>query len=92
MALFVVSYDLMKEPDSDDYKPLWDKFKRLDAVKAQYSVYLVSYDGKIGALYNELVALIDGNDRLLVVPFTDQPLYKNAIAGTKAWLTAHGLP
>ena len=39
MAYFIVNYQLNK--DGQDYQNLWDEFERLEAQKAQRTVYLV---------------------------------------------------
>jgi hypothetical protein len=90
MAYFIVSYDLVKENSSHDYKPLWDALNKMDSVNCHRSVYLVAKDTTAAALYNQLVKLVDENDRLIVAEFYAKPSWgPKALQGTSAWLKTH---
>jgi hypothetical protein len=89
MSFYVVSYDLVKEHSGKDYKPLWDALGKLDSCKAQQSTYLVASTMTKLALFNHLTRLIDEDDRLLVVPFSERPKFNKGFTGINSWVAKH---
>ena len=70
MAYFIVNYQLNK--DGQDYQNLWDEFERLEAQKAQRTVYLVDCNANdASSLLQHLRSLIDANDMMLVCELTE---------------------
>jgi hypothetical protein len=88
MALYVVSYDLVKKSESE-YQDLWDELDTLDSVKTQDSVYYVSSSKTQWELLELLEQHIHENDRMMVATFTRKPNYTKALKGTNAWLDRH---
>jgi hypothetical protein len=88
MALYVVSYDLVKKSESE-YQDLWDELDALDSVKTQDSVYYVSSSKTQRELLELLEQHIHENDRMMVVTFTRRPSHTKALKGTNAWLDEH---
>ena len=86
MTSYLLSYDLTKEPDSADYKPLWDELKRWGAQKTQYSVWLVADNSTAEQVHNHFKQYLDDNDRLWVAEIVRNKHYSNAIKGTNDWL------
>jgi len=88
MALYVVSYDLVKKSESE-YQDLWDELDALDSVKTQDSVYYVSSSKTQQELLDLLKQHIHENDRMMVVTLTRRPSHTKALKGTNAWLDRH---
>ncbi len=87
MALFAITYDLVKRKD---YPKLWDELKRLGAHKALNSFYLVSLTNEDPQeVVNHLSQFIDNDDRLMVIRFIHKPRYTSALVGTNAWVTTN---
>ena len=86
MALFAISYDLIKRKD---YKTLWAEMERLEAHKALNSFYLVSLNNTTAEVRDHLEQYIDEDDRLIVVPFDKRPAHHMALVGTNKWLDAN---
>ena len=89
MTIYLLAYDLMKEQNSDDYKPLWKELGRLGAHKTQYSLWLLDVTNTAKELHDHFKGFVDSNDRVWVSELTKNHYYSNAIAGTNNWLTAH---
>ncbi|WP_420403575.1 CRISPR-associated endonuclease Cas2 [Nisaea sp.] len=89
MTDFLVSYDLRNESGSQDYKPLWDELKRLNAHRVQESVWLVNLNNTAKEVTEHFKAYMDGDDRILVCEFTRKHYFFNAMSGTNNWLTAN---
>ncbi|WP_182179292.1 hypothetical protein [Methylobacterium radiotolerans] len=89
MATYVVTYDLRKEENSDDYKPLIEAIKKLNGHKYQLSAWLVSSNLGAKSVFDSLSAHIDKNDALWVSEFTSDNWYVGALAGTNDWLKKH---
>lgn len=86
MALFAVSYDLVKEKN---YQELWDEMDRLGAHKALLSLYLLNLDNEDPEdVKIHFSRFIDDDDRLLVLKFTDAAANK-CFRGTNAWIGAN---
>ena len=87
MAYFIVNYQLNKQ--GQDYQKLWDEFERLDAQKAQRTVYLVDCNADdASSLLQHLRSFIDANDMMLVCELTEKPASFRSYEGTQAWIDA----
>ncbi len=89
MAVFLISYDLVKETSSHDYKPLWAELKRLGGVKTQLSAWYASLDNTAKQVRDHLMPYIDSNDRLLVIEVTKKPAWNVGLQGTRAFIQRH---
>lgn len=85
MALFVVSYDLIKRKD---YPELTKALKDLGAVRCLLSQWLVDSDTTTKGLYDTLRPHIDDDDRLMVIRFDKKPHWSIGLKGTQAWIDA----
>ena len=86
MALFAVSYDLVK---NKDYQELWDEMKRLGAHKALLSLYLLNLSNEEpDEVRDHFANFIDSDDRLLVIKLTDASASR-CFKGTNAWIEAN---
>lgn len=86
MALFAVSYDLVKRKD---YQTLWDEFTRLGGQKVLNSMYLIELDNTAREVVDHFSQYIDEDDRLMAIEFSEKPRFTKALAGTGAWITKH---
>jgi len=87
VALFVVSYDLIK---GKDYQPLWDELDQLGGHKALESFYLLNLTTEDPyTLKEHLRAFVDSDDMLMVVKFVGRPAFVKARTGTNAWISAN---
>ncbi len=84
MALFVISYDLIK---GKDYAKIISELERLGAQRVLLSVWLadVTPDNP-EAIKDHLAKFADEDDRLLVIEFKKKPAYTRALTGTAAWI------
>lgn len=74
--------------DSEDYEPLWDELKRLDAHKTQLSLWLVNVNNTARELVDHLKGFVDSNDRLWATRLhRGEYHFVNAMGGTNKWLT-----
>lgn len=90
MTIYLLTYDLLKEPDSEDYKPLWAELKRLGGHKVQYSVWLLDLTNDTAKqVHDHFKGYVDSNDRLWVSELVSNYWCSNAISGTNDWLAAH---
>ena len=85
MALFAITYDLVKHKD---YPKLWNELERIGAHKALNSFYLVKLTNEDPQdVVDHLSQFIDADDRLMVVRFNYRPCFTSAFVGTNAWVT-----
>jgi hypothetical protein len=68
VAVFVVTYDL-RSPGRD-YTALWDQLRKVGAVRALESVWLLETSQSATEVRDALISWMDANDRLLVVEIT----------------------
>ncbi|MEX2450431.1 MAG: hypothetical protein WD407_06205 [Rhodospirillales bacterium] len=83
MALFVISYDLIKRKD---YQTLWDELDRLNGQKALNSFYLINLNSTAAQVRDHFKDFIDDDDRLIVVEFSKEPKFTKALKGTTKWI------
>lgn len=89
MALFAITYDLIKRKD---YPELWEALASLGAHKAMLSFYLVNLQtDNPQAVLDYLLPHVDADDRIMVVRFVGRPKYNIALKGTNDWVTANCL-
>ncbi|MDP1963767.1 MAG: CRISPR-associated protein Cas2 [Reyranella sp.] len=86
MTTYVITYDLNKEEDSADYKPLIDELKKLGAHRYQASSWLANLTGTTEVVHDHFKALMDSNDALWVSELTSVHHYSGARSGTTNWL------
>lgn len=84
MAVFLISYDLVKEPTPHDYQPLWDELEDLDGVRTQLSAWYVTLNNTQSDVYEHFLPFMDRNDRLNVITVTQKPSYNQGLKGTRA--------
>ena len=84
MALFSVTYDLIKEKD---YDRLINRLKELDTVKVQLSQWFLSAENTATEIKDHLAQYVDDDDKLMVVEFSKRPQFTKAIKGTNDWLS-----
>lgn len=71
MSALLISYDLGVPESSEDYKRVIDHIKSHSTwAKPLYSVWIVKTDKTCATMRNELKALVDSNDKVLVVDVT----------------------
>jgi hypothetical protein len=71
VALYLISYDINEE-DGFDYDGLWDRLKKLGAVRILYSEWVMEDGiGQAGTIYHEIAPKVQEKDRLLVQEVAD---------------------
>lgn len=83
MALYVLSYDLIKDKN---YQKLWDALEKQGAFKALASVYLISTSSSHKEVNDWIKSLIDDNDKFLLAVTTKAQLSYTANKGINEWL------
>lgn len=87
MALFAITYDLIKRKD---YPELWNELERLGAQKALLSFYLVNLtNDDPNEVRDHLLGFVDDDDRIMVVKFSERPAYNKALSGTRDWVSSN---
>ena len=86
MALFLVTYDLVKDKD---YKKLIDELKRLEGHRPALSVWFLDLANTAKEVSDHLAKFMAGDDKLVVAEFSKRPATRNAFTGTKDWLDSH---
>lgn len=86
MALFCISYDLIK---GKDYEKLWDELDRLGGHKALESFYLIDLNNTASEVRDHLKGYVDSDDMLMVIEFSKKPAFIKAKPGTNDWLNKH---
>jgi hypothetical protein len=84
MAIYIVSYDL-KQP-GQVYEPVWEYFKKFNRCKPLESLYLIETSKSAGQVRDDIHALIDRNDKLLVIQVTHSADWAGAKFGCGNWL------
>lgn len=82
MAIFTISYDLIK---FKDYPELWKEFDRLGGQKILESVYLVNLNNTTEQVRDHFKEYIDEDD-MLIVSKTTEFKYIKALKGTGDWI------
>jgi hypothetical protein len=70
MAVYVVAYDFNREMNDSDRKRCREALKTLGWAKLSESSYAVQYAGSAVDLYNYVMASMDANDCLYVIPLS----------------------
>ncbi|NSY48466.1 CRISPR-associated protein Cas2 [Agrobacterium tumefaciens] len=86
MPPFIVTYDLVKEESSEDYKPLIEDLKERGAQRYQLSCWLVNLDNTAAQVYDHYKAMLDSNDKLMVSELTDNHKQAGNFKGTNDWI------
>lgn len=91
MALYLISYDISQK-DEFEYQGLWDRLRKIGAVRILYSEWAVRDDvGRANALYRQLAPLTQQKDRLLVQELTKDAQWDKLLITDEAFrqLLAH---
>jgi CRISPR/Cas system-associated endoribonuclease Cas2 len=86
MAIYVITYDLNKEPSSYDYAPLIENLEGHSCHKYQKSAWLGNFSDSAEVVYDHFRAFLDDNDFLFVAEITDNNKHVKNIKGTIQWL------
>lgn len=85
---YLVSYDLMSP--GRDYQEVYDYFKEFDdKTKPLYSVYFIHTDHTAKQIRDELKALVDENDKILVIKVSTSHWTSSNIGSAAEWLKNH---
>jgi CRISPR-associated endonuclease Cas2 len=84
MALYVITYDLIKRKD---YPKLWEELERLKAFRTQESVWLANLGNeRASEVKDHFAKFIDDDDKLMVIKFVGSPSFTKANKGTNDWI------
>lgn len=84
MAIFTISYDLIKRKD---YKTLWDALNEQKAHRILESVWLLNVNNTTEEVLGWLKNYVDADDRLFVCKTSIKDIdFRNAKSGTNDWL------
>lgn len=83
MALFTITYDLIK---NKDYDALIGALEGLATVKAELSLWLPSANNNATEVKDHLAQYVDDDDKLMVIEFSKRPQFTKTIKGTNNWL------
>lgn len=86
MPPFIVTYDLVKEESSEDYKPLIADLRERGAQRYQASCWLVNLANTAEQVYNHYRTMLDENDKLMVSELTENHKQARNFKGTNAWI------
>lgn len=86
MTVFTLSYDLRNQSGTQGYEVLYANLKENDCHRIQDSVWLCSFNVTAQQVHEHFKKLVDTDDRLLVVEFTNNHWFSNAMPGTNEWL------
>jgi len=87
MTTFVLTYDLIKEETSADYKPLIDELTRLGAHRYQASAWLLKLNNTAKEVHDHVRKWLDADDALWVSEFTRDYAHSRSRQGTTDWLS-----
>jgi hypothetical protein len=84
MAIFTISYDLIKYKD---YPKLWEALKEQKAHRVLESVWLLNANNTAEQVLNWLKSYVDKDDKLFVCETSVAKIwFSNAKLGTNNWL------
>jgi hypothetical protein len=86
MAVLLVTYDL-RQPGRN-YQPVFDYLQRFTNCKGMESVWLLDTTTSTETIRNDLMSIVDANDRLFVVQITRNWASFNYVCA--AWLNDAG--
>jgi CRISPR/Cas system-associated endoribonuclease Cas2 len=89
MPPFIVTYDLVKEESSADYKPLIDDLEARGGHRYQASCWLVDLNNTASEVYDHYKAMLDSNDKLMVSQLTRNHKQAVNFKGTNDWIKNH---
>ncbi len=87
MNKILVSYDLIKV--GKDYQSLYDYFDNFDYIKPLRSVYILWTSKPVEKVRDEIINLMDDNDKLFVVDITNSMWGTYNLPKTVEWLNSH---
>ena len=70
MSIRIITYDLNKEADSEDYTSIIDYIKTHSWARLSESSYAIETEKLPHAIYSDLEGFLDEGDRLLVLTLT----------------------
>jgi hypothetical protein len=85
MAVRLITYDLNKEPDSEDYKHVLEIIRSYAYARLSESSYAIQTEETPRDVYNQFVPYLDENDYFLVLTLT-KPYYGFAQQEVHDWL------
>lgn len=87
MSIYLVSYDLVNENSSHDYKPLYKRLKELNAHRVLYSQWLANLNNTPAEVRDHFKSFMDKDDRIWVTKTRKgEYTFSNAMGGTNDWL------
>jgi hypothetical protein len=86
---FILTYDLVKEETSADYKPLIDDLKERGGHRYQDSCWLVFLNNTAAEVYDHYNKMLDQNDKLMVSELTRNHKQAGNYKGTNKWIEDH---
>ncbi|OCO98982.1 MULTISPECIES: hypothetical protein [unclassified Ensifer] len=86
MPPFIITYDLVKEETSADYKPLIDDLKERGGHKYQLSCWLVNLNNTSDEVHAHYRQFLDANDKLMVSELTNNHKQDRNFKGTNDWI------
>lgn len=86
MALFSVTYDLVK---NKNYDRLIEELGKHDTVKVQMSHWLLAASNTAKEVKDHLAGYVDEDDKLMVIEFDKRPQFTKSLQGTNDWIKRH---
>lgn len=86
MPPFILTYDLVKEETSEDYKPLIKELRDNGAHRYQDSCWLISHNNTAADVYTHYRRFLDQNDKLMVSELTRNHKQGINYKGTNDWI------
>ncbi|MDB6006482.1 MAG: hypothetical protein JWR15_3469 [Prosthecobacter sp.] len=89
MKSYIISYDLVREPNSEDYKKLFDKIKAQgNALRVLKSVWMRESDQTSTEIMTSLKSVPDQNDKAMVMKMGHGNILNFSETELK-WINAH---
>ena len=87
MNRLLVTYDLVGEERSDDYRRLGERLRAYGTYAiVEYSTWLVLTSASARAVRDDLAAYLDADDRLFVAALTGETAWLHLSDAVKDWL------
>jgi len=87
LAIFILSYDLVKKKTEFDYEILWSELKRIGAHRVQESHWLLNLANTAKEVVEHFQGYVHADDKLWAsTARKDQYWFRNANGGTTDWL------
>lgn len=86
MPPYIITYDLVKEESSEDYKPLIRDLRDRGAHRYQASCWMVNLNNTAKEVFDHYKSLLDENDKLMVSELTNNHSQSRNFKGTSDWI------